>query len=392
MRNHLLAALAATAAVITAATISGPAWADPPARPAEFDAVGGGSQFTEYLFDQFSHDYNHAHTAHDASHPHLYSFDAANPATGAINEKIKPKFGCPLIVRPVNSSTAILEAGVAPQTRDKKYYCFSYAGSARPRDGSDPAFAPGGIAFVALAGNAVTWATQTTTDAPKTLTPQQLIKIFTCQDTNWRQVGGKNAPIKPVMPAPAAAGSPDLLNFFTSALGNLTPGPCVNDDNDTLVENEGVNPVLDSPEAIVPYSVANYIAQKFHSASCSKTGCQPNDAPQCTPSGSQNLFGCDTHGTLKLNSIDGVAPTVGTGASTAINQKFPSTFDMTMFEVVPYDASTTDHIPGPEASVRGGINLEQFFAANGWACKNSQAIKDLKDYGFVPLGTCGATN
>jgi hypothetical protein len=388
MRNHLLAALAATVAVITAVTICGPAWADPPAgtRPSEFDAVGGGSQFTEYLFDQFSHDYNAAHPAHDASHPHLYSFDAVNPATGTIGEFIKPKHDCAQIARPDESSAAIHQVGLGFPTRDNKYYCLNYAESARPRAPADPPFAPGGIAFAGLAGDSITWATQTTTDAPKTLTLAQLDAIFTCSITNWRQVGGKNAPILPFLPA----GGSDLLGLWLTALEGVTPGPCVSMDNDTLVENEGVNPVLDSPEAIVPYSVANYIAQKFHSASCSKTQCQPDAAPHCTPSGSQNLFGCDTHGTLKLNAIDGVAPTVGTGASTAINPKFPGPFDATMFEVVPFDTGTTDHIPGP-GKPRGGINLEQFFAANGWTCKNPQAIKDLKAYGFLPLGTCGLT-
>ena len=61
-----------------------------------------------------------------------------------------------------------------------------------------------------------------------------------------------------------------------------------------------------------------------------------------------------------------------------------------MYAVVPYDTGTTDHIPGP-SKPRGGINLEQFFAAGGWTCKNPQAIKDLKAYGFLPLGTCGLT-
>jgi ABC-type phosphate transport system substrate-binding protein len=390
MRNHLLAALAATVAVVTTATISGPAWADPPAgvRPSEFDAVGGGSQFTEYLFDQFSHDYNAAHPVHDASHPHLYNFDAVNPATGAIGGFIKSKHDCPQIPRPYESSAAIAQIESNVKTRDKKYYCLNYANSGRPRDPSDPPFAPGGTAFVVLGQDAITWATQTTTDAPKTLTLVQLAAIYTCQDTNWRQVGGKNAPISPFMPA---AGS-DLVGLWLKALGNITPGPCVNNDNDTLAENEGVNPLLNSPEAIVPYSVANYIAQRFHSASCSKTGCQPDDAPHCTPSGSQNLFGCDVHGTLKLNSISGAAPTVGTGPSTKISPNFPPTFYTTMFETVPYDTGTTDHIPGPNKP-RGGINLEQFFAGNGWACKNPQAIKDLRDYGFVPLGSdCGHTD
>jgi ABC-type phosphate transport system substrate-binding protein len=383
--------------IVTIGAVSGPAWADPPAgtRPAEFDAVGGGSQFTEYLFDQFSNDYNNAHPNHGAGHPHLYSFDAVNPGTGVIGEKITLKSDCMPFVRPYESSAAITLVGESQETRDKKYYCFNYAESARPRASSDPPDGPGGIAFVALAGDAVTWATQATTDAPKSLTLAQLQAIYSCSVTNWHQAGGKNAPIQPFLPMNSL--SSDLNTFFLREIGVTTPGPCVSNDNNNLVENEGVNPVLNSPEAIVPYSIANYIAQKFHSASCSKTQCQPNDAPQCTSSAGQNLYGCDTHGTLRLNSVSGVAPTVGTGQSTAINPEFGMAsgtlgpLTATMYAVVPYDTGTTDHIPGP-SKPRGGINLEQFFAAGGWTCKNPQAIKDLKDYGFLTLPTCGTTS
>jgi hypothetical protein len=377
--------------IVTIGAASGPAWADPPRniRPAEFDAVGGGSQFTQYLFDQFSNDYNNAHPTHDAGHPYLYSFDAVNPSTGVIGEKINLKSDCMQFVRPYESSAAITLVGGGQETRDKKYYCFNYAESTRPRASSDPPYGPGGTAFVALAGDAVTWATHATTDAPKSLTMAQLNAIYTCTVTNWSQVGGKNAPVQPFLPQYGF--SSDLNTFFLSAIGVTTPGPCVSNDNNTLVENEGVNPVLNSPEAIVPYSVANYIAQKFHSASCSATQCQPNDAPQCTHSGGQNLFGCDVHGTMVLKEIDGVAPTTGTGTKTVINLGFPSSFDFTLYDVVPYDTGTADRIPGP-GNPRGGINLEQFFAANGWTCKNAQAIKDLKDYGFVPIPTCGLTS
>jgi hypothetical protein len=373
-------------AVTAATTTTMPAWADPPAgvRPSEFDAVGGGSDFTEFLFDQFSHDYNAAHPVHDAGHPHLYSFD-----TGAFGEFITPKQDCGQIARPGNSSAAIGQVSIDKQTLDKKYFCFNYAGSARPREPMDPPYEPGGIAFAALGGNIVSWAAQATTDAPKSLTVVQLRAIYTCTDTNWHQVGGKNAPIVPFLPE---AGS-DIDGLFLATIGVTTPGPCVSNDNDTLAENQGVNPVLDSPGAIVPYSAADYIAQKFHSAPCSNTGCSPGSGGTvCTPTGSDNRYGCDTHGTLKLGSVDGIAPTVGTGRSTALNPSFPATFDYPIYAVVPYDPGTADHIPGPEAGAPGGIDLEQFFAANGWVCLNPQAIRDLKNYGFVPIRTCGGTN
>ena len=64
--------------------------------------------------------------------------------------------------------------------------------------------------------------------------------------------------------------------------------------------------MLDSPDAIVPYSVADYIAQVYHDAPCTKSSC--TGSPACKPTGAQNLFGCDEHGVLGLGEIGGDAP------------------------------------------------------------------------------------
>src|SRR5262249_59627569 len=74
------------------------------------------------------------------------------------------------------------------------------AGSSRARHPPAPPFASGGIAFITLAGDAVTYATQATTNAPANLTTAQLTAIYTCAVNNWNQVGGSNAPIKALIP------------------------------------------------------------------------------------------------------------------------------------------------------------------------------------------------
>ncbi len=68
-----------------------------------------------------------------------------------------------------------------------------------------------------------------------------------------------------------------------------------------------------------------------------------------------------------------------------INTSFPSTFLRTLFEVVPYDSNTSDHIPGSESGAPGGVDLENIFGASGWACTSATAKTDIKNYGFVPL-------
>ena len=115
-------------------------------------------------------------------------------------------------------------------------------------------------------------------------------------------------------------------------------------------------------------------------------------ASTCVPAANKDLFSCDLHGTYVVREINGVAPATGSGVSTAINPAFPATFDRTLFEVVPYDPSTADHIPGSESGASGGVNLEKIFGHSGWACTSKAATANIKSYGFVLLPTCGATS
>ena len=75
-----------------------------------------------------------------------------------------------------------------------------------------------------------------------------------------------------------------------------------------------------------------------------------------------------------------------------INSAFPATFQRTVFEVVPWDPNTSDHIPGSEAGAPGGVNLEPMFGASGFVCTNATAKTDLKKYGFLSIPTCGITS
>src|SRR5262249_38278850 len=158
----------AAAATVTAMAM-GPALADPPSgvTPKETDVVGVGSDTLQSLMDQISFDYNKSHTG-----TKLYSWDALNPKTGLPN-MIKTKAGCTKILRPNGSSAGVLELTKNQKTTDNKHFCVDYARSSRSRATTDPAKGPGGILFVALAKDVVTWAANGTTNAPATLTATQ---------------------------------------------------------------------------------------------------------------------------------------------------------------------------------------------------------------------------
>jgi ABC-type phosphate transport system substrate-binding protein len=360
------------------------------AEPCENDAVGVGSDTITPLTDQLSTDFNNTLAARSkcGSTTYYETWDAVNPVTGAIGDSIPEKADCASIGRPDGSSAGIGQLAKFTNSSSGPL-CTNFARSSRPRGTSDPSFAPGGVAFTALAGDAVSWAAPAVnTAAPATLTMQQLNQIYTCSVTNWNQVGGGNQAIAPFLPQSGSG----TLSFFLGAIGVSTPGPCVSNNGNMLEENEGVNPVLNNPGAIFPYSVGDYIAQTFHADKCLNSACTANSSGViCKKTPDKVQFWCNVHGTMTPKQINGIAPTTGSGSSTKINTAFPATFQRTLFDVVPFDPGTTDHIPGATSPV-GGLNLEQLFAKTGFDCASSTAKADITAYGFLNLPACGATN
>ncbi len=407
MLSKLLAGSAAAATVVV--LTAGPALADPPTGtvPSAGSTVGTGSNTTQYLLDQLSVGYNKSH----ASAGKLYSWDAINPDTLALGDSIVAKKGCTAIPRPNGSGAGIaqLETNVRP-SGDSTHFCEDFARSSRARATTDPACSTGGVCFVALAGDAITWSARSAasggTDAPASLTTTQLAKIYECTITNWKQVGGKSAPIQAFLPQSSSGTRAQFLTDLGGGVTPLTPGTCVSDlpttadPGGTLEENEGINPALNSAETIFPFSVGSYLSQAFRSPKCTNADCSPvSSGPPCTAGAGQNAFGCNETGVLALQEISKEKPTAPwppVKAST-INPKFEILYQRTLFDVVRFDSNTADHIPGPEAGSPGGINLERFFAAKaaavpGWICSSTTARSIIRNYGFLstwPLSTCG---
>ena len=261
-----LAAAAIMVAAVTAMAV-GPALADPvtgsgkAVRPAVFDLVGVGSDTTQDLTNQISIDYNGAHATHNNSRPHIYSWDATNPKTQAIGDLISTKTGCTKISRPNGSGAGITELQLdTVDPKSKSHLCVDYARSASGR--STQATGKGGVLFVALAQDGVTYASQQNSNAPTSLTTAQLTKIYSCAVTRWNQVGGKsNATIQAYLPPPTSG----VRTFFLKVINVTAPGPCVNKLG-TPEQNEGTSKLLKTANAIFPYSIGDFISQKFHSA------------------------------------------------------------------------------------------------------------------------------
>jgi ABC-type phosphate transport system substrate-binding protein len=365
----------AAAAVIAVSAV--PASADPinlagkPVVPQSFDIVGVGSDTTQFLFDQLSVDYNKTIPAkqHNVNHPYFYSWDAIKPGTtSSAPTTIKTKAGCLTITRPNGGNAGLKALDLNAPDGKTGHFCIDYARTASARSSTAPKFGPGGVVFVAFAEDALTYATRATGSfAPKSLTTAQLKNIYLCNFTNWSQVGGPNQPIKAYLPQAGAS----TTTAWLKDLKIDAPGACV---NQSLEQNQGQSAAFNSPNAIAIYSVGDWIAQKFHSAACSKK-----------PAAGQNEFGCNQTGFLGLNKINGVSP-ITTAKIPTINKAFAAThFTRTLYSIVRYNTTTGDHI---------FPRLEAFIASahakvKGYICTSKTALADIASYGFLPIPTCG---
>ena len=382
------------------------------AAPKTGDIVGTGADTAGNLLDQLSQSYNSTVTS--STSPHLFSFDTANPETGSIGDSVSTKQGCAAIPRPSGASPGISALEAGSTVSGGTGFCLDFASSSRGRASSDPACATGGVCFVSLAGDAVSYATQPGSNAPPGgLSTAQLAGIYNCTITNWSQAGGKPGTIAAFLPQSSSG----TRSFFLSAIGLTAPGPCVSTSAtvggsagasaNTLQENDGVALSLNGAagsgvnkrNVIFPYSVADYLAQRYHSTKCFNVTCGASTSGAhaglaCAPAGWEDVFSCNEHGTMMLNKINGTAPTTPfplTKATTnaTINPGFTAVFQRFIYNAVRYDPATTDHVPA---------YLQPLFGSVGWMCTSATAQQQLQAYGFVPLpagtapGDCGSVS
>ena len=372
-----VASVAAAAALVAGTvTAASAATNDPPkgVTPAAYDIVGVGSNTTEYVMDAFSVAYNKTVKTHNVNNPDFYSYDALPLGVNVPGKyNIKPKAGCATIARPDGSSAGItaLDTTQVIKYKGGSYQCIDFARSSGGRKPTYPADKPGGIVFVAFAKDAITWAARSAakggTDAPASLNTAQLKAIFTCTDTNWKQVGGKSGAIQVYLPQ---AGS-GTLSTWEKFMGITTLGACVSQAPE---ENEGTYAGFNSPNAIFIWSIGAYVAEKYHEAACGKA-----------PSKTQNQFGCNLSGFIVPEKISGVNPLTSAKVPT-INPSFPASYWRTVYNVVKYWTGTKDHLSPKDEHIFGARSEK------GYICSNAGAQTLIKDYGFVTTGLCGSTS
>ncbi|MFF2659990.1 substrate-binding domain-containing protein [Kitasatospora sp. NPDC058032] len=331
-------ATCAVAAVCVAGAVAPAAVADPPPGvvPAATDLVGVGAVLTEGFMNQTSAEYN---AAAPAGQPRLYGWDAKG------SSPIVPKDGATSIVRPNGSGygfRALAESTSAT---------VDYARSARTPLPGDPT----GYSFLPFAKDAVTWAAKSGGNAPNNLTTAQLKGIYECTITNWAQIGGVNAVIKPFLPQRGADVSIALLKVLGGGVA-VTPGLCVN-FSDIQFENRGTDPLLDDVNVVIPYSVGIYIDQAY----------KGHRTPEVSP------------GPLRVRSVDGIPPVVLSPGRQVINPSLlTSPYGRQLWHIV-----RTAEFNGSDAHAEALVGV---FGPKGWICLRPASIEAR---GFSPIPDCG---
>jgi ABC-type phosphate transport system substrate-binding protein len=393
------------AGVATAATLAltvGVAVADPinaktgkTIEPRACDVVGAGSNTIEYLMSQYSLNYNKAllkahkgisqtQSCAKESRPFFYSWDALQNSAASSSPLIALKKGCAKIERPNGSSAGIADltnVKVKDPSNHKSYPCLDFARSSRASKSTDPT----NVTFVPLALDNVTYATVKGGNAPANLTTADLKKIYLCTATTWNQVGGRStATIHPLLPQSGSG----TLAFFEAAIGVTTPGSCVVQPA-TLEENEGVNAVFRGPNAknlLIPFSAGKWVAQAYHSAACSRSGCGTDSSGVTIlckkPTKTQNTYGCDVNGPMVLNSINSTSPIVGKGSKTVLSSKFTIGFVRALYAVV----RATHAIPKNMNAFFGRYNKK---TNPNTICSPTNQKTIIPDYGFRANPACG---
>jgi phosphate transport system substrate-binding protein len=231
--------------------------------------------------------------------------------------------------------------------------CIDIARSSSARGASDPTT----FEYYGYAKDAVSWA-YFPGAAPSELTLDALRGIYACTITNWNEVGGQDAPIVRYLP-PAGSGT---RSFFVGTVLGAEPATSCGDLR-TAAENDGsAVPAEDRAGAILPFSVAQWVAQA-------------------------NGVSADLRATAQVGGIDGLNPVSGPDS----NGKFQPDQDVINGAFIGvrtvYNVLDT-RLPSYAQALRA-VGFDE--TGPGYLCSGSAATT-LTAYGLTPLAADATGN
>ena len=359
-KNRLrLGAVAATAVAACITLVAAPAFADP--APGTFGTIAGvGSDTIQDVMNGL---------AHDISTPVIASWDAVEPGTGATNTTIKTKSTGNTFARPNGSGAGVNALSDSIEGGTHTFNGVDVTGQVDfARSSSGPSVTGTTLTYIPFAQDAVTYAVNAGSDFPRNIplgssadptNKLTLYNIYHCTKTSYTDSNLNPVTINPYLPQSGSG----TAKFWATQVGitESAPPSCVKRVNqDGLAVEEHNGAALTNPGDIVPFSIAQYIAQGNHGL------IQTNEG----------LIVTERRGNAALGSIGGQPAIRMSGNTTVMNPLFPVT--RLVYNVV--------------ASTRAANSSDPVFAAfvgsTSAVCSNPATITE---FGFATIPNCGVT-
>ncbi len=299
------------------------------------------------------------------------SYDAVDPSSGAIGGNIITKSGGPAYVRPNGSGDGVKALSDSIEGAGHLWngvnisgqVDFARASGFQGSSGTD-------VTYIPFALDAVTYAVNAGSDFPRNLplgssadaaNKLSLYNIYNCIKTSYTNTNGDSVTIHPLLPQSNSG----TAKFWAQTMGytDTTVPSCVkrvNTDSTPSIVEEHNGTSIDDAGDIVPFSIAQYIAQGNHASISQAFG----------------VSVLERRGNVVLGSINGQPAIRESGTTTVMNPSFPITRQV--FNVV----SSASVAPA-------GLIKTTFVGASSSVCSQSALIQA---FGFQTISNCGDTS
>ncbi|RYB94551.1 hypothetical protein EUA93_09465 [Nocardioides oleivorans] len=242
--RRLFAGVSTAAVVAASLSLAAPAMADPaaPYTPAASDVIGVGSDTSEFALAYLA-DGNAGVAGYNASNPagKLVSWNATAPAGGAATINLPNEAAA---TRPNGSGAGKSTLYGAGNKTDIDF--------ARSSSALNAAEKQAGLQAFPFAKDSLALATAKTSNAPASISPADMVRIYSGTVTNWSQLGGTAGVIAPKIPQSGSGTRSFFLDQLKAANGgtDVTLAGTV-----ASVQEHDPAQVQNDPNAVAPFSI-----------------------------------------------------------------------------------------------------------------------------------------
>jgi ABC-type phosphate transport system substrate-binding protein len=242
--RRLFAGVSTAAVVAASLSLAAPATADPAAgyTPASSDVIGVGSDTSEHALNYLA-DGNGGVPGYNTGTPanKLVSWNATAPAGGTATINLPSN---PTATRPNGSGAGKSTLYGGGNNTDIDFARSSSALNATEKQAGLQAFP--------FAKDSLALATAKTSNAPTTISPADMVRIYAGTVTNWSQIGGAAGVIEPKIPQAGSGTRSFFIEKLTAANGGT---PVTLAGTVAEVQEHDPSQIQNNANAVAPFSI-----------------------------------------------------------------------------------------------------------------------------------------